>query len=50
MKLRFFKSTIDFFEKIVYTSGDHAVCQEKCNNQIFYWGWPNGGQKKEKQI
>ena len=19
--------------------------KKKCNNQIFYWGWPNGGKK-----
>ena len=22
--------------------------KKKCDNQIFYWGWPNGGKKLVK--
>ena len=22
--------------------------KKKCDNQIFYWGWPNGGKKMVK--
>ena len=49
-EIKIFQKLHRFLGKIVYASGDHVFCQEKCNNQIFYWGWPNGGKRMVKNL